>query len=68
MIRVGRHLVPDRELIGLANRLSALEHQLAPTSGDAAADSAVRRLAHDCVVRDLEVVSTALGRARHPAD
>jgi hypothetical protein len=68
MIRVGRHLVRDRELVGLADRLSALEHHLASSPGDATADSAVRRLAHDYVARDLELVSEALGRARHPAD
>jgi hypothetical protein len=60
--------VPDRELVVLADRLSAIEHRLAPSTEDGPAQSAVRQLAHDCVARDLEVVSMALGRARHPAD
>ena len=65
VLRVGRHVVSDRDLLVLAYRLRALEHELDATV--ARDDEALQARAHECVARDLEVVTTALRRARLPA-
>jgi hypothetical protein len=65
IVRVGHHLVAERDLGRLADRLSELEHEL---SEGPSKESPGRRLAHDCVTRDLDVLSTALARARRRAN
>ena len=68
-VRLGRHVVADRELVLLAERLGEIEDRLAhrASADDSAQDRASRALceaAHERVARDLELLRTALGRAR----
>jgi hypothetical protein len=68
-VRLGRHVVPDREVVLLAERLDELEGHLAErASAERAAEdgaaAALSAAAHDRVARDLELLRRALGRNR----
>ena len=68
-VRLGRHVVPDREVELLAERLGEIEDHLANrvAADGSAEDDASRALcdvARIRVTRDLELLRAALGRTR----
>jgi hypothetical protein len=71
VLRLGRHVVSDRDIVLLAERLGDLEHLLAadpPRTVEETGAAEALRAARARVARDLELVSTARERAHRPAD
>jgi hypothetical protein len=67
VLRLGRHVVSDRDFVLLAQRLGEVEQELAPRSSDPTeADcdtSALREVVHARLARDLELLSAAAERS-----
>jgi hypothetical protein len=71
VLRLGRHVMSDRDFVLLAQRLGTLERELAPHSPGATEEDrhtfALRGVVHAGLERDLELLSAAAERSHLPA-